>query len=121
MRKKAIVVVALLIGGSLVQLRATTNHVVGVIAAIERQAAPTLSVAAKGMETQTVRTNSQTAYMKWINHKPWQRDNSADTRSLVEGRCVNVDLRADDASVAKTIWISDEPAGSFYDPCRTRR
>jgi hypothetical protein len=120
-RTKGIVVVALLIAGGLVQLRATTSRVIGVIAAIERQAAPTLTVTAKGMETQTVRTSGQTAYMKWINHKPWQRDASANTSSLIEGRCVEVEMRSDESGVAKTIWISDEPAGSLYDPCKARR
>ena len=97
---------------------ASTTRVVGVLAGVDQQGAPTLAVTSKG-ETTTVRTDDKTAYMKWVTHKPWQADGRMDTSALVRGRCVEVEMAAN--NVAKIVRVSDEPAGSVFDPCRSRR
>jgi hypothetical protein len=100
--------------------QAAGPKVTGVIARVERQASPTFLITGKGVESREVRTDDKTQYMKWITHKPWQQDNTADTKALVEGRCVEVELRPG-AGIAKIVRISDEPSGSIFDPCKTRR
>jgi hypothetical protein len=81
---------------------------------------PTLSMRVRGNEVRTVGTDAQTTYVKWITHKPWQQNNQASSASVLVGRCVTVDVRADDAT-AKVVRVSDEPATSLWDPCKTLR
>ena len=112
--------------GAFALLLASSGHaaggrIIGVIASVERRATPTLQITAKGSKAREVRTDANTQYVKWITHKPLQQDNRSDVAALVEGRCVEVELRSDDASIAKIVRISDEPSGSSFDPCKTRR
>ncbi len=98
---------------------ASPNRIVGVIAGVDGKA-PTLRLMSRGIDATTVRTDEHTAFMKWVTHKPWQADGRVATSALMAGRCVEVEMRADNA-VAKVVRVSDEPAGSVFDPCRDRR
>ena len=120
--KKQMVVAAVLIGvAGVSHARATSNRVVGVIARVGGTATPEFQVASKGAETRTVQTDAKTAYMKWVTHKPWQTDTGMTTSALIAGRCVEVELQAESSILAKAVRISDEPAGSIFDPCLQRR
>lgn len=101
-------------------LRAVSTRVVGVLAGVERPVPMTLQVTSRGAEMKTVRTDARTAYVKWITHKPWQASASLDTSALVQGRCVEVETNTE-SGIAKVVRVSDEPAGSVFDPCRERR
>ena len=95
------------------------GRVVGVIASVNPRAPLTLQLASKGAEAATVRTDEHTAFLKWVTHKPWQQSAATDAGALVEGRCVEVELSS--SNVAKTVYVSDEPAGSIFDPCKAHR
>jgi hypothetical protein len=69
----------------------------------------------------TVGVDGRTEYMKWITHKPWQQDNSANRGSVGAGSCVDVQLRSDQGAVAKSVWINTDGAGTLYDPCKAIR
>jgi hypothetical protein len=97
---------------------AESSRDVGVVTSVT---GPSLSMRVRGNEVRTVRTDAQTTYAKWITHKPWQQSDQASSASLVVGRCVTVDVRADDAATAKVVRVSDEPATSLWDPCKTLR
>ncbi len=101
-------------------LRAEPRRLTGVIVSIDREppSAPTIQVSSP-RETRTVRTDRRTRYVKWVTQKPWQQNTNAEVTGLVEGGCIEVELRSDRGS-AKVIRISDEPPGSFYDPCKVR-
>ena len=98
---------------------AASNRIVGVIAGVEMQSSPTLQITSKGAGGATVRTDDKTAYMKWVTHKPWQGGDRVGANALVQGRCVEVELAEN--NVAKVVRVSDEPAGSVFDPCKGRR
>ena len=98
---------------------ALSNRVVGVVAGVDA-AGMTLQLASRGTAMTAIKFDAETAYMKWVTHKPWQGGGLLDTRALVQGRCVEVELKAD-GSVAKVIHINDDAAGSVFDPCRSRR
>ena len=66
----------------------------------------------------TVGVDGRTDYMKWITHKPWQQDNSANRGSVGAGSCVDLQLRSDAGRVAKIVRINADGAGTLYDPCR---
>jgi hypothetical protein len=102
--------------------QAAGGRITGVLASVEGHAAPTLlQITAQDREEQQVRTDPNTHYVKWITHQPWQQDTRTNTAALVAGRCVDVQLRSGDASIATIVRISDEPSGSIYDPCKARR
>jgi hypothetical protein len=69
----------------------------------------------------TVSIDARTDYMKWITHKPWQQDNSANRRTVGAGSCVDVQLRSDQGAVAKSVFVNADGAGTLYDPCRAIR
>jgi hypothetical protein len=118
MKRQIIVVATLLVMTS--QLRADTKRIVGVIARLDRSGPPTFQVESKGQETHTIHTDASTLYRKWFGDKRW-RDPMASAANLVEGRCVEIETKSDDPSVAKRIRINEDRAGSLYDPCRKRR
>ena len=98
--------------------QAESGRAVGVISNV---AEPSLDVRVRGGEVRTIRTDAKTTYVKWMTHKPWQQNSRASSASLVVGRCVDVDLRADDATMAKVVRVSDEPATCLWDPCKALR
>jgi hypothetical protein len=100
---------------------ASTGNVKGVIASVTEQPTPSLQVTSKEAGSREVRTDNNTGYMKWLTHKPLGQDTRLDTKSLVVGRCVDVELRGNGASTAKVIRISDEPSGALFDPCKADR
>lgn len=102
-------------------MQADKARVVGIIAGVEGATAPTIQLSSKAAGTQTVRTDEKTAYTKWITNKPWGADTRMAATGLVTGRCVEVELRADNSGVAKTVRVSEEPAGSMFDPCKGLR
>jgi hypothetical protein len=114
-----VLAIALLLSTSFA--KASAGRVTGVIASVTGQASPSIQVTSGETGTREIRTNNNTSYMKWITHQPWQRDGGANSRSLVVGRCVDVELRAADTGVAKVVRVSDEPSGSLFDPCRSSR
>jgi len=120
MRKKMIAMsAAAVLLGCVVQMQARTTRIVGVIASVERHETAIVRLRSHGAEDRTVRTDDKTAYMRWVTHKPWQGGGLTDTSVLVLGRCAEIELGAND--VAKVVRVSDEPAGSVYDPCLSRR
>ena len=121
MKKQTIAIGLLIAAASAAQLAAAPTRFVGVISQVEQNGVKTIQITSRGAETKTVHADEKTAYMKWITHKPWQQDASLDQRALVQGRCISVELRADATDIAKTVHISDEPAGSIFDPCKDRR
>jgi hypothetical protein len=95
-------------------------RIVGVIADVERASPPTVHIASKGAAERAIHTDEHTTYLKWITHKTSEHATTADSESLVAGRCVAVDIPRG-GTLAKTVRISDEPAGSEFDPCKNRR
>jgi hypothetical protein len=100
---------------------AKSNDVIGIVASVDPQAAPSLRVASNRAEARTIHTDRSTTYVKWVTHQPWQQDTRANKTALLTGGCVDVELKPGTSEIAKTIHISDEPAGSIYDPCKGRR
>ncbi|HVZ23061.1 MAG TPA: hypothetical protein VG871_18435 [Vicinamibacterales bacterium] len=119
MKKEVFAVVSMAMVLAYAMPKASTTRVVGVLADVERHSPPTLQLTSKGSDSKTVHTDEKTAYMKWVTHKPWQGGERIDSSALVQGRCVEVELS--DGNVAKVVRVSDEPAGSVFDPCRGRR
>jgi hypothetical protein len=115
-RTLGVVAVGLVVCG--LSAQAGSGRVVGVITSV---AGPSMDLRARGSETRQIRTDATTSYMKWITHRPWQQDSTATGGSLVIGRCVDVVVRADDPTTAKVVRVSDEPATSLFDPCKTLR
>jgi hypothetical protein len=99
---------------------AAVKKLVGVIQSVEKGETTTVHVGAKGAETRAVRADANTIYRKWFDDKRY-RDSSSDASKLVEGKCVEVEMRTDDPTTAKQIRISEYGAGSLYDQCRGRR
>jgi hypothetical protein len=114
-----VLAMALLLSTSFI--RASAGRVTGVIASTTQQATPLIEVRSNETGTREIRTDSNTSYMKWITHQPWQRDTRANSESLVVGRCVEVELRSSDAGLAKVVRVSDEPSGTLFDPCKSSR
>jgi hypothetical protein len=69
----------------------------------------------------TVKLDERTDYLRWITHQPWQQDDSASSRWLDVGRCVEVEVRSDDAGVARIVRINADGAGTLWDPCKRIR
>lgn len=98
------------------------RNIVGVIASVERNSPPVLKViTAKDHDAIEVRTDTKTQYVKWITQRQVERDRHADAEMLVPGRCVDVEPWLGSPNSAKVVRISDEPAGTVFDPCRDRR
>jgi hypothetical protein len=97
---------------------ARSARITGAVASVTPNS---LEVMTKSEGTKAVRLDSSTQYVTWITHKPWQGSQHADFTSLTVGRCVEADLRSADANEAKMVWVSTEPIGSIYDPCRSFR
>jgi hypothetical protein len=114
-----VLAVALMLAASFTY--ASAGKVKGVIGSVTEQPTPSLQVMCKEAGTKQVRTDNNTSYMKWITHKPLGQDTRLDSRSVLVGRCVDVELRDSDAGLAKIVRISDEPAGAFFDPCKGDR
>jgi hypothetical protein len=121
MRILTLGVLALALMLSASSTKASAGRITGVIASVTEQATPSMQVTTKESGRLEVRTDNNTSYAKWITHKPMGQDTRLDSKSLVVGRCVDVELRAKDTSLAKTVRISDEPAGSLFDPCKANR
>ena len=98
---------------------ALSNRVVGVLAGVDT-AGMTLQLSSRGTATMQIKVDADTAYMKWVTHKPWQSGDRLDTHALVQGRCLEVELKSD-GNVAKVVHINDDAAGSVFDPCRSHR
>jgi len=113
--------VAALLAASLSPAQAATHRLVGVVTRVDREPAPSVQMTAKGLGDQIVHIDAKTAFVKWVTHKPWQQDTRADMAGLAEGRCVEIVLRSGPGAIANRIRISDEPAGSLFDPCKVRR
>jgi hypothetical protein len=111
-----VLAVVVVVGTSLVG--ASAKNVKGVVTAVGDTS---LQIRTKSEGTATVRLDDKTDYVKWITHKPWQADNNASLRSVDVGRCVDVGVRSDDASVAKIVRVSMDGVGTFFDPCKTMR
>lgn len=94
---------------------AKTEKIVGVVAGLSGDS---LQVTTKGETTVEVQLDNKTEYTKWLTHRPWGADTRADRSSLVEGRCVTVHVRPGEPATAKLVWISDEPEGTIWYPCR---
>jgi hypothetical protein len=94
---------------------ARSARIVGAVASLTPNS---LDVMTKNEGTKAVRLDRSTQYQKWITHKPWQENQQADFATLGVGRCVEVDLRSADTNDANMVWVSTEPIGSIYDPCR---
>ena len=107
---------ALLVGAA--TIGASAGRVSGVVTAVSDKS---LQVTSKAEGTTSVGLDAKTSYVKWITHKPLQEDTRASARMLTVGSCVDVELRANGGSVAKTVRINTEPAGSMFDPCKTMR
>jgi hypothetical protein len=112
-RKIVFVVVVLVVVGAVAGARSA--RLVGAVASVTPNS---LDVRTKSEGTRSVRLDSSTQYLKWITHKPWQESGQASFSSLSVGRCVEVDLRSAGTNDAKMVWVSTEPIGSLYDPCR---
>jgi hypothetical protein len=112
-RRIVLVGLVLVVAGSVADAR--SPRIVGAVASVT---ANSLDVMTKSEGTKSVRLDSGTQYLKWITHKPWQESHQASFSSLSVGRCVEVDLRAADTNDARKVWVSTEPIGSLYDPCR---
>jgi hypothetical protein len=110
------------VGFSILALGATggarSARITGAVAAITPGS---FEIVTKSEGTKVVSLSSTTEYLRWITHKPWQGNQQADFSSLAVGRCVEADLRSADANEAKRVFVSLEPIGSIYDPCRTFR
>jgi hypothetical protein len=109
-------VLAVVVGTSLAG--AAAKRVVGVVTAVGDNSVQ-IRTKSEGMES--VKMDERTDYVKWITHKPWQADNSASSRSVDVGRCVDVGLRSDNAGVARIVRVSVDGVGTFWDPCKTMR
>ena len=119
-----IVAVAMLLGASAASVMAgpgMKRNIVGVIASVERHSPPTLQITTKGHKVQEVRADANTQYVKWSTHKEGGQDTRADADALVAGLCVDVEPHTGDPHSARIVRISDEPAGSKFDPCKDRR
>jgi hypothetical protein len=107
---------ALLVGSA--AIGATAPRISGVVAA---KGATSLQITTKAEGTKSVGIDQKTDYMKWITEKPWQADTRASAGMVTAGSCVEVEPRSADGSMAKTVRVSSEPAGSMFDPCKTIR
>ena len=115
-RKIVFVGLALVVVGSVADARSA--RMVGAVASVTPNS---LDVMTKSEGMQSVRLDNGTQYLNWITHKPWQGSQQAHFGSLSVGRCVEVDRRSADTNDAKRVWVSTEPIGSLYDPCRSFR
>jgi hypothetical protein len=118
------VAVAVLLGASAASVMAgpgMKRDIVGVVATVERHSPPTLQITSKGRKVQEVRTDETTQYVKWTTHREESKDTRADADALVPGVCVDVEPRTGAPHSAKIVRISNEPAGSSFDPCKDRR
>jgi hypothetical protein len=107
---------ALLLGAA--TIGASAGRVLGVVTAYSDKS---LQVTSKTEGTTAVGLDEKTDYTTWITHKPLQQNTRASLRTVAVGSCVDVELRANGGSLAKTVRISAEPAGSIFDPCKTMR
>jgi hypothetical protein len=114
-----VLAVALMLAASFTH--ASAGKVKGVLASVTEQPTPSLQIMSKEAGTREVRTDNNTSYMKWLTHKPLGQDTRLDAKSLVVGRCVDVELRDSAAGIAKVVHISDEPSGALFDPCKGNR
>jgi hypothetical protein len=121
MRSLGLGVLALALMLPVSSTNAAAGKIKGVIASVTEQPTPSMQVRSKEAGTREVRTDRDTHYTKWLTHKSLGQDTRADRKSLVVGRCVDVELRAGDTGLAKTVRISDEPSGSLFDPCKADR
>src|SRR5580704_17121857 len=79
-----------------------TGRFVGIVSGIN-DAGKAVQIRMRERRTETIAVDDQTAYMKWITHKPFQQAGQTDAGALAVGRCVNVDLRSGRANLAKAI------------------
>ncbi len=106
----------LLIGST--AIGATAPRLSGVVAA---KGETSLQITTKAEGTKSVGIDHQTEYMKWLTEKPFGADARATASMVTAGSCVEVELRDAGGSIAKTVRVNTEPAGSMFDPCKTIR
>src|SRR5471030_2649247 len=85
MLKKLFVCGVVAVVAGAVTAGAVAKRVVGVITAVGENS---LQIKTKTEQTEIVKIDEKTDYIKWITHQPWQQNNSASSRSLDIGRCV---------------------------------
>ncbi len=95
-----------------------TNRITGVITSVSDR---TVQIRTADKEVLAVALNNETAYVKWITHRPWQEEGRLDSRALTAGRCVQVDAQSQSGSVAKTVWVNLDAVNSMSDPCTSLR
>jgi hypothetical protein len=118
MLKKLFVCSVVAVVASTAPAGAAAKRVVGLITAVGDNS---LQIRTKSEQRETVKIDENTDYVKWITHKPFQQDNSASSRMLDVGRCVDVGLRSDNPGVARIIRVNADGAGTFWDPCKGMR
>jgi hypothetical protein len=123
--------------------RAAGGRIVGVVTSVERHSPPTLQVSVETKEyrpelradgrassvemrkteviqTRELHTDEDTAYVKWITHRPWQEDARLDPDTIVAGQCIDAELRSD-GNIADVVHVNTDTAGSASDPCKSIR
>jgi hypothetical protein len=115
MKISTLVILGSALLGFVLSAQAKTQRIVGVVAGVSNDS---LQVTTKSGAAESVRLDDKTDYMKWITHRPWGQDSRADRSSLLIGRCVSIEVRSGEPAVAKMVQISNEDAGSIWDPCK---
>ena len=96
---------------------ALSSRTTGVITAVGERS---VQVATKSEGVVNVSIDEKTSYRPWTMHKPWEGGGTS-KRSLVAGRCVSIEQRANGNGVAGIVWVNDDGAGTIWDPCRSFR
>ena len=86
---------------------AKAEKIVGVVTATDGDS---LQIRTKSGTTESVRLERKTSYMKWITHRPWGQDTRADRTFLQSGRCVTIEVRAEDRDLA-----APRPSEALFD------
>jgi hypothetical protein len=107
----------LLLAAGASSVAALSSRTTGIVTAVGERS---VQVATKSEGVVSVGIDEKTAYHPWTMHKPWQAS-GVSSRSLVAGRCVSIEQRANGNGVAGIVWINDDGAGTIWDPCRSFR
>lgn len=109
------IVLALALGAAVT--RATGRRMTGLVTAATGKS---LQITTTDKETTSIGVDDRTGYLKWMTRKPWQQTR-ANSRSVVVGSCVDIELRADDRPVARIVRIDSDGSGSGHDRCKAIR
>lgn len=118
-RVKTVLALAVALGAASPLLAAKTTTVVGRVVEVQEErrfssgrqdeVTQTLVVRAKGRGDLSLGLSSQTQYVRWITHQPWQQSTRADASFLKPGRLVAVHFSEADAHpVARLVRIATE-------------